>query len=189
MKVLLLDNYDSFTYNLYQLLKKNKAVKQVAVKRNDQIAEEEVSAYDKVVLSPGPGIPQEAGNMLNIIKAHAEKIPFLGVCLGHQALGEAFGAKLYNLENVHHGVSSEIFLKEEGLFAGLPPRLTVGRYHSWVIQEDDFPRETLNITARGADEEIMAIAHKKYPVFGIQFHPESIMTPMGNQIIENFLSL
>jgi anthranilate synthase component 2 len=186
MKILLLDNYDSFTYNLLHILRK--LGMNVEVHRNDQISLDEVERFDKILLSPGPGIPSEAGILLPLIERYAPTKSILGVCLGEQAIGEVFGAKLLNLTDVHHGVASEIqVLKPEPLFDGLPPIFTAGRYHSWVVDHQDFP-DCLEITAIDTEEgQIMALRHKNYNVRGIQFHPESILTPEGKKIIENWI--
>ena len=186
-KTLLFDNYDSFTYNLHHLLRELGA--RVEVRRNDQISLDEVDGYDQIVLSPGPGIPEEAGLLLPLIHRFAPTKRILGVCLGEQAIGEAFGAKLINLKEVYHGVSSRIQVvsKDEILFKGLPESFEAGRYHSWVVDEKDFP-ECLEITARDAEKGlIMAIRHRQYDVRGIQFHPESVLTPNGRNMIQNWL--
>lgn len=186
-KTLLFDNYDSFTYNLHHLLRELGA--RVEVRRNDQISLDEVDGYDQIVLSPGPGIPEEAGLLLPLIRRFAPTKRILGVCLGEQAIGEAFGAKLINLKEVYHGVSSRIQVvsKDEILFKGLPESFEGGRYHSWVVDEKDFP-ECLEITARDAEKGlIMAIRHRQYDVRGIQFHPESVLTPNGRNMIQNWL--
>lgn len=188
MRILLLDNYDSFTYNLLHLVKELGAV-DVTVARNDQIALDEIEQFDKIILSPGPGIPEEAGLLLPIIKRYAPTKPILGVCLGHQAIGEVFGAKLENLSEVVHGIQSTIQLTgDEALFSGLGKSMNVGRYHSWVISREGFPAE-LEITAISDEGQIMAIKHNSYNVHGIQFHPESVLTPKGRIIIQNFLNL
>lgn len=188
MKILVFDNYDSFTYNLVHLVEKIMHTK-VEVFRNDQITLENVKEYDKIILSPGPGIPEEAGLLLPLIKEYAATKSILGVCLGHQAIGEAFGGKLVNLSTVYHGVSTPITIdetKNAPLFEGLPEILEVGRYHSWIIAEENFPEE-LEITARDENNYIMALQHKTYDVQGVQFHPESVLTPMGEKILKNWL--
>lgn len=185
--ILLLDNYDSFTYNLLHILKELGA--QVEVHRNDRIALDEVERFEKILLSPGPGIPEEAGILLPLIRQYAPTKSILGVCLGEQAIGEAFGAKLINLPEVHHGISSEIqvLAGDEPLFQGLPPTFLAGRYHSWAVSKDAFP-PCLEITAEAVGEgEIMALRHRTYNVRGIQFHPESVLTPEGKKMIENWL--
>ncbi len=188
MKLLLLDNYDSFTYNLLHVVKEL-GVTDVEVHRNDQIALSEVARFDKIILSPGPGIPEEAGLLLPIIREYAPSKQILGVCLGHQAIGEAFGATLENLSEVYHGVQTPIdIIGESPLFAGLPKELAVGRYHSWVVSDKQFPA-CLEVTAMSREGQIMALRHKEYEVHGIQFHPESVLTPQGKQIIQNFLIL
>ena len=191
MKILVLDNYDSFTYNLVHLVEKITGVK-VEVWRNDQIPLENVKQFDKIILSPGPGIPVEAGLLLPLIKEYASSKSILGVCLGHQAIGEAFGGTLVNLTTVYHGVSTPIEVKSENskvkspLFSGLPERFDVGRYHSWVVSDQDFPVE-LEITAVDDNGYIMGLQHKTYDVQGVQFHPESVLTPDGEKILRNWL--
>ncbi|MDR1524822.1 MAG: aminodeoxychorismate/anthranilate synthase component II [Tannerella sp.] len=186
MKCLLFDNYDSFTYNLYHILRELGV--DTDVYRNDKISLEEVAAYDKIVLSPGPGIPSEAGLLLPLIERYAPVKSILGVCLGEQAIAEVFGAKLLNLKEVYHGVCSDIkVVAKDPLFEGLGPWFRAGRYHSWVVSEDDFP-ECLEITAVDAETgRIMGIRHRRYDVRGIQFHPESILTPQGKKMIENWI--
>lgn len=185
-KILLFDNYDSFTYNLLHILKELGA--DVEVHRNDQIALDEVARFDKILLSPGPGIPEEAGILLPLIRRYAPTKSILGVCLGEQAIGEAFGAKLVNLQEVHHGECSDIrILRPDPLFDGLDGFLRAGRYHSWVVSREDFP-DCLEITAEDtAEKQIMALRHREYDVRGIQFHPESVLTPKGKLIIRNWL--
>jgi anthranilate synthase component 2 len=188
MKILVFDNYDSFTYNLVHLVEKITHEK-VDVYRNDQMAMEKVKEYDKIILSPGPGIPEEAGLLLPLIKEYASIKSILGVCLGHQAIGQAFGGKLINLLTVYHGVATPIKIdstKNAPLFEGLPETLEVGRYHSWIITEENFPDE-LEVTARDDNNYIMALQHKKYDVQGVQFHPESVLTPDGEKILRNWL--
>lgn len=192
MKILVFDNYDSFTYNLVHLVEKITAEK-VAVCRNDQITLEEVAAYDKIILSPGPGIPKEAGLLLQVIKEYASTRSILGVCLGHQAIAEAFGGTLLNLSTVFHGVATPIALshplavtRTNGVLQGLPDVIDVGRYHSWIVSDDHFP-EALEVTARDANGYIMALQHKIFDVQGVQFHPESVLTPTGEQILNNWL--
>lgn len=190
MKILVFDNYDSFTYNLVHLVEKITHTK-VEVYRNDQLPLENVKKYDKIILSPGPGIPEEAGLLLPLIKEYAATKPILGVCLGHQAIGEAFGGELVNLSTVFHGVATEISVspQEDGgtyLFEGLPARIEVGRYHSWILSDQNFPEE-LEITARDDNNYIMAIQHKKFDIQGVQFHPESVLTPEGEKMLNNWL--
>lgn len=186
MKILVFDNYDSFTYNLVHLVEKITHGK-VDVHRNDRIPLEKVKDYDKIILSPGPGIPEEAGLLLPLIKEYASSKSILGVCLGHQAIGEAFGGKLVNLSTVFHGVATNCQLSIENcqLFKGLPQTIEAGRYHSWVVSEENFPNE-LEITARDETGMIMALQHKNYDVQGVQFHPESVLTPLGEEILKNW---
>jgi len=194
MNILVFDNYDSFTYNLVHLVEKIIHGK-VTVKRNDQIELEEVNAFDKIILSPGPGVPAEAGLLIPLIKAYASSKSILGVCLGHQAIGEAFGGVLHNLSTVYHGVATPVQLqatsrkpRANDIFQGFDQTLTVGRYHSWIVSEDHFPDE-LEITARDEHNYIMAMQHKTYDVQGVQFHPESVLTPDGEKILRNWLQL
>jgi len=187
-KILVFDNYDSFTYNLVHLVEKLLHQK-VEVHRNDKIPLEKVKEYDKIILSPGPGIPEEAGLLLPLIKEYAASKSILGVCLGHQAIGEAFGGKLTNLSTVYHGVATPVkILRTGGLFEGLSEELEVGRYHSWVISEEGFP-DDLEVTARDENNYIMALRHKTLDVQGVQFHPESVLTPKGEQILKNWLKV
>ena len=187
-KILVFDNYDSFTYNLVHLVEKLLHQK-VEVHRNDKIPLEKVKEYDKIILSPGPGIPEEAGLLLPLIKEYAASKSILGVCLGHQAIGEAFGGKLTNLSTVYHGVATPVkILRTGGLFEGLSEELEVGRYHSWVISEEGFP-DDLEVTARDENNYIMALRHKTLDVQGVQFHPESLLTPKGEQILKNWLKV
>ena len=187
MKILVFDNYDSFTYNLVHYIR-NLGYENLDIVRNDRIALEDVALYDKIILSPGPGIPSESGILSELIKTYAATKSIFGVCLGEQAIGEVFGAKLKNLRHVYHGVSSEIRVTDpdEPLFRGLPPVFEAGRYHSWIVGDEDFPDE-LKITAVDSDDNIMALAHRKYDVRGVQFHPESVLTPYGNEILKNWL--
>lgn len=186
MRILVFDNYDSFTYNLVHLVEKILHQK-VEVYRNDQIPLEKIKEFDKIILSPGPGVPSEAGLLLPLIREYAASKSILGVCLGHQAIGEAFGGKLVNLSTVYHGVATPVnILRRGGLFEGIPDVLEAGRYHSWVISEEDFPSE-LEVTARDANNYIMALRHTRLDVQGVQFHPESVLTPMGAQIVNNWL--
>lgn len=186
MKILLFDNYDSFTYNLLHILKELGA--DVEVHRNDKISLEEIERFDKILLSPGPGIPEEAGILLPLIRRYAPTKSILGVCLGEQAIGEAFGATLINLTDVHHGVCSDIrIVAKDPIFEGLEPGIRVGRYHSWAVSKENFP-DCLEITAVDTEEgQIMGLRHREYNVRGIQFHPESVLTPKGKTIIENWL--
>jgi len=184
--VLIIDNYDSFTYNLFHVVRKVGGY-ETQVCRNDEIALEDVGRFEKIILSPGPGIPREAGLLLSIIRRYAPIKSILGVCLGHQAIGEVFGATLKNPTQVPHGVQTPVrILRSDPLFDTLPEQFPAGRYHSWVISREDFPR-TLEITAESEDKQIMAIRHRQYDVHGIQFHPESVLTPQGEVIIRNFL--
>ena len=187
MKIAIIDNYDSFTYNLAHLVKALGA--EVTVLRNDQFNIEALEAYDKIILSPGPGIPSEAGLLLDVIKTYASRKPMLGVCLGHQAIGEAFGARLENLSEVFHGVATPAHIvADDPIFCGLPKTFTVGRYHSWVVATDQLP-DCLTVTAVSDEGQIMALRHKEYDIHGIQFHPESVLTPEGSIIIKNFIDL
>ena len=186
MKILVLDNYDSFTYNLVHLVM-SLGYDDVDVARNDKISLDEVEKYDKIILSPGPGIPSEAGLMLELIRRYAPTKSILGICLGEQAIGEAFGARLQNLADVYHGVDSRVTVTgDDVLFAGMEEGFEAGRYHSWVVSGDDFPAE-LKITAVDSEGRIMALAHRKYDVRGVQFHPESVLTPQGEKMINNWL--
>lgn len=186
MACLLIDNYDSFTYNLYHILLELGV--DVDVRRNDKISLDEVEEYDKILLSPGPGIPSEAGLLLPIIKRFAPTKSILGICLGEQAIGEVFGARLSNLSEVYHGVCSDIrVLTKDKLFTGLEPGFRAGRYHSWVVSKELFP-DCLEVTAVDAEEGyIMGLRHRQYDVRGIQFHPESVLTPQGKTIIANWI--
>ena len=187
MKILVFDNYDSFTYNLVQMIEQIMGEK-VEVFRNDQIELVEIEKYDKIVLSPGPGIPSEAGILLELIKKYAPTKSILGVCLGQQAIAEAFGGSLINLTEIYHGVATtaQTIKKEAMLLRDLPQNLEVGRYHSWAVNPEDFPEE-LEITSVDENGMIMSLQHKTYDVHAVQYHPESILTPDGRKIIENFL--
>lgn len=187
MKVLLLDNYDSFTYNLVHLLREIGGC-EVAVHRNDTITVADARAFDKILLSPGPGIPEEAGILLPLIREYLDQKPMLGVCLGHQAIAQACGANLVNLSAVYHGVATEMTLSAEPgfLFEGVPGAFRAGRYHSWAVEQGTLP-DAFRITAADASGEIMAFEHRQYPVAGVQFHPESIMTEHGKTMLENFI--
>ena len=187
MKILVLDNYDSFVYNLVHIL--HELGYETDVYRNDKIALSEVAKYDKILLSPGPGIPSEAGILLDLIKEYAPTKSILGVCLGHQAIGEAFGAKLLNLPIVLHGISSvnTILDTEDRLFKNVPVNIRIGHYHSWVIDKNTINGK-LKVTAEDKEGNIMALSHKEYDVKGVQFHPESVLTEHGKQIIENWLN-
>ena len=186
MKILIFDNYDSFTYNLVHLVEKIMHLK-VEVFRNNKIKLEDVKKYDKIILSPGPGIPDEAGLLLPLIKEYASTKSILGVCLGHQAIGEAFGGSLINLTKVFHGVATDCQLSNVNcrLFENMPEKFKIGRYHSWIVAEKNFPDE-LEVTATDDNNYIMAMQHKKYDIQGVQFHPESILTPEGEKIMRNW---
>jgi len=183
-KILVIDNYDSFTYNLVHYLEDLDC--EVVVKRNDQLTLDEVDAFEYVVLSPGPGIPDEAGLLKEIIAAYSPTKKILGVCLGQQAIGEVFGGSLINLDEVYHGIATKIKItKKDILFEGLPEKIEVGRYHSWVVHPD-LP-EVLEATSIDENGQIMSIRHKTYDVCAVQFHPESVLTPHGKKILENWL--
>lgn len=187
-KILIIDNYDSFTYNLVHLV--NELGLQCEVWRNDKFAIEDVDAYDKIILSPGPGIPSEAGLLLDVIKKYAPTKSIFGVCLGQQAIAEVFGGSLYNLSQPMHGIATPIKVidGQEELFQGLPDTFKVGRYHSWVVSSDGLP-DVLKVTAIDeADNSIMALSHREYDVRGVQFHPESILTEYGKEIMQNWLT-
>ncbi|MCB0630072.1 MAG: aminodeoxychorismate/anthranilate synthase component II [Saprospiraceae bacterium] len=187
MKVLVLDNYDSFTYNLVQYIQEILGEK-IDVFRNDEISLDEVDRYDVIILSPGPGLPGEAGIMPELIKRYAPSKMILGVCLGHQAIGEAFGGQLENLTNVFHGIETpvQVIVEHEVLFEGVNENFQAGRYHSWVVSREAFP-ESLEVTAVAENDVIMAMRHRDFAVWGVQFHPESIMTTEGMKMLENFL--
>ncbi|MFN4284659.1 MAG: anthranilate synthase component II [Lacibacter sp.] len=194
MKLLVFDNYDSFTYNLVHLVEKILG-HSVDVVRNDQLSLEDVAVYDKIILSPGPGIPEEAGLLLPLIQRYAPEKSILGVCLGHQAIAEAFGGSLMNLQTVFHGVATPVHVlpeavattaKAENLFAGLPETFEAGRYHSWVVNQDRLP-DCITVTAVDDSGMIMALRHNQYDVQGVQFHPESVLTPCGETILRNWL--
>lgn len=190
-KILIFDNYDSFTYNLVHIVEKLKNTK-VDVFRNDEIDLEKINEYDKIILSPGPGLPAQSGLLLPLIKEFASTKSILGVCLGQQAIAEAFGGSLVNLSTVFHGVATSIKINKNrvsrvnDIFLDLPNEIMVGRYHSWVVNKNDFPKE-LKITAEDEDGEIMALEHLKYDLQAVQFHPESVMTPDGEKMISNWL--
>ncbi len=184
LRVLLVDNYDSFTYNLVQLL--DEAGAAVTVVKNDALNFDKIRNFDKILLSPGPGLPVEAGQLLALIQEFSEEKPILGVCLGHQAIAEVFGGRLVNLETVYHGIRQEIELGEDALFRNVPKKTTVGLYHSWAVAEP-LPTD-LEVTARSPDGVVMALRHRRFDVCGVQFHPESYMTPEGARMIENWLS-
>ncbi len=186
MKTLVIDNYDSFTYNLVQIIEKILNEK-VDVFRNDEISLDEIDKYDKIILSPGPGIPDEAGILKKVIKKYAPTKSIFGVCLGEQAIGEVFGAKLENMKEVYHGVATKMNVTaNDKLFENIPQEFDAGRYHSWIVSKEQLPDE-LEITCEDEEGRIMALKHKTYDVSGVQFHPESVLTPQGYKIIENFL--
>ena len=186
-KLLIIDNYDSFTYNLVQYVQEL-TNEQPDVYRNDKITLKEIDAYDSIILSPGPGVPSEAGILLSLIKEYASTKKILGVCLGHQAIGEAFGASLLNLKDVFHGVATEMqhFNQDDPLYKNIPNKFMAGRYHSWVIEKTTLPEEFI-INCTDEYDEIMGIRHRNLPVFGVQYHPESILTQNGKTILKNFL--
>ncbi len=187
MKVVIIDNYDSFTYNLSHLVKELGA--EVTVVRNDQFELADLEQYSKIILSPGPGIPSEAGLLLDVIRTYAGKKPILGVCLGHQAIGEVFGAKLENLSDVFHGVATPCHIvADDPIFSGLERDITIGRYHSWVVSREDLP-DCLEVTAESDEGQIMALRHRELNVRGIQFHPESVLTPDGRKMLQNWMFL
>ena len=186
--IVMIDNYDSFTYNLVHLVKELGA--DITVYRNDQFKLEDLDEFDKIMLSPGPGIPEEAGLLLPVIKAYAGKKPILGICLGEQAIGESFGGTLTNLSDVFHGVQTPVTIlrdNDDYIFAGMDDTIQVGRYHSWVVDRDSMP-ECLVVTAVSEEGQVMALTHREYDIQGIQFHPESVLTPEGKTIINNFLN-
>ncbi len=182
--ILLIDNYDSFTYNLVHYLEDLEA--QITVVRNDKITPHECESFDAVVLSPGPGIPSEAGNLMAIINHMKDKKPLLGICLGHQAITEVFGGEIVNLDNVYHGVATTMQHNKSPLFKNIATPFQAGRYHSWAAANDSFP-QVLEVTATDENNQIMALQHKSLPIYGVQFHPESIMTPDGKTMLKNFL--
>jgi len=186
--IIVIDNYDSFTYNLVHYIEKITGIR-VDVYRNDEITIEEVKKYDKILLSPGPGIPIEAGIMLELIRKLGPTKSILGVCLGHQAIGEAFGGTLTNLDNVYHGIASEIkvLTPNDPLYKGLPEKFNVGRYHSWVVAKENLP-DCFTITSIDEHGLIMGISHKQYNIRGVQYHPESVLTENGLQLIENWIN-
>ncbi len=189
MKVLMIDNYDSFTYNIVQYLYELGV--DVIVRRNDEIGVKDIGRIenlDAIVISPGPCTPNEAGISVDVIKEYKGKFPILGVCLGHQSIGSAFGAKIIKAKCLMHGKTSEIFHNQRGIFKGIPSPFKAVRYHSLVIDEKTLP-ENIEITARSDDNEVMAIEHKDYPIWGVQFHPESVLTDYGKKLLENFLEL
>jgi len=187
MKVLVLDNYDSFTYNLVHILRELNV--SLEVFRNDQIALDAVGQYDKILLSPGPGVPSEGGIMPELLDRYKDSKSILGVCLGHQAIGESFGGKLHNLSKVFHGIVTDIEIVEsDALFNGIPNQYKVCRYHSWVISRDGFPEDMI-VTSQDSEGTVMSIRHSAYDVRGLQFHPESVMTEHGIQLMKNWIEL
>ncbi len=188
MKILVLDNYDSFTYNLVQYIERV-VRKPIDVRRNDQISLDEISSYDKILISPGPGIPNEAGITLDLIREYGATKSILGVCLGHQAIAEAFGGSIRNLSTVYHGVMGQMKQTKAGdyLFEGVPTEFDAGRYHSWVVEADTFPSQ-LEVTVENDEGYIMALRHKEYDVRGVQFHPESVLTEYGGKMILNWVN-
>lgn len=188
-KLLVLDNYDSFTYNLVHFIREHGGF-EMDVIRNDQITSEEVAQYERIVLSPGPGLPEESGILKEVIRRYAPTKKIFGVCLGMQAMAEVFGGTLLNLQDVFHGVASPIYREpvEDLILNGVAKEFMGGRYHSWVVNEKGFP-EDLVITSRDSDGNIMSLHHKSFPLYGVQFHPESILTPEGKNMINNFLNL
>lgn len=191
MKILIFDNYDSFTYNLVHIVEKIIHAK-VDVFRNNKISLEKIKQYDKIILSPGPGLPCESGLLLDLIKEYAASKSLLGVCLGQQAIAESFGGQLENLKQVYHGVATRINVHEKrtvtknDLFKSLPSQLEVGRYHSWIVSKNNFPSQ-LEVTAEDENGIIMALRHRTFDVQAVQFHPESVLTPMGERIMRNWL--
>ena len=187
MKVVIIDNYDSFTYNLSHLVKELGA--EVTVLRNDQFDLTDLEQFNKIILSPGPGIPSEAGLLLDVIRTYAGRKPILGVCLGHQAIGEVFGGKLENLSDVFHGVATPCHIvADDPIFSGIDRDITVGRYHSWVVAREGFP-DCLEVTAVSDEGQVMALRHRELNVRGIQFHPESVLTPDGHKMLQNWMFL
>ncbi|MBQ9169573.1 MAG: aminodeoxychorismate/anthranilate synthase component II [Bacteroidaceae bacterium] len=186
MKIVIIDNYDSFTYNLSHLVKALGA--EVTVFRNDQFEMPWLEAFDKIILSPGPGIPSEAGLLLDVIRSYAGRKPILGVCLGHQAIGEVFGGTLLNLSDVYHGVATPVDVTtDDYLFEGLPKTFEVGRYHSWVVDTEGLP-DCLEVTSVSQEGFIMSLRHREFDIRGIQYHPESVLTPAGETIVKNWLN-
>ncbi len=186
MKILVLDNYDSFTYNLVQYIERIEGT-EVTVRRNDKISLEEIDQFDKILISPGPGVPDEAGITKELISKYGETKSILGVCLGHQAIAEVFGGSIRNLDTVYHGVAAEMnrIVDDEKLFTGIPKKFDAGRYHSWIVNEE-IP-DCLEVTVRNSKGDVMALRHKKYKVRGVQFHPESVLTGYGALMIKNWV--
>lgn len=188
-KILVLDNYDSFTYNLVHYLHQL-TNEEVDVFRNDEISVDEVGKYDKILLSPGPGIPVESGILLDLIKTYAPTKSIMGVCLGHQAIAEAFDGKLINMDKVYHGVATpiQVLTPDDPLYQGIPEKIEVGRYHSWLVDKDALP-DCFTITSVDDEGKIMGISHKEFDVRGVQYHPESVLTEHGLKIMENWLKI
>ncbi len=185
MKILILDNYDSFTYNIVHAVREL-GLNPVVV-RNDKITLPEIEEYDKIIISPGPGIPSEAGILPDLLKEYAGKKPILGVCLGHQAIAENFGAKLENLKEVYHGVQTLAYKSaDDYILKAFPNEFPIGRYHSWIVSNEDFPEELI-VTSRDDEGNIMSLRHRDFDIHGVQFHPESLLTPNGVKVIEAFL--
>lgn len=187
--ILVIDNYDSFTYNLVYYIEKITGEK-TDVYRNDEITIDEVDRYKKILLSPGPGIPNEAGICLDLVRRYAPTKSIIGICLGHQAIAEAFGGRLLNLSQVHHGVKSQVTIlnNREPLFSGIPAILEAGRYHSWVVERDSLP-SCFTITCEDKEGIVMGISHKQYDLRGLQFHPESVLTEYGMDIMRNWIEM
>ncbi len=189
-KILVLDNYDSFTFNLVHIIRELGMGDAMEVYRNDKISVEEVFAYDKILLSPGPGLPEDAGNMKSIIRRYGAEKHILGICLGHQGIAEVYGASLFNMDEVLHGIATptRIIVKEDPIFQDIPSTFTVARYHSWSVKKQSV-NGALNILAEDDEGRIMALKHKEYSVYGMQFHPESIITEHGKKLMNNWLDL
>ncbi len=187
MKILVIDNYDSFTYNLVQYIERIEGT-EVTVVRNDKISLDDVEPFDKILISPGPGVPDEAGITKPLIARYGESKSILGVCLGHQSIAEVYGGSIINLRNVYHGVSSEMkqTVNDDYLFRGVPGEFDAGRYHSWIVAEPDLP-ECLEVTVRNNEGQIMAMRHREFDVRGVQFHPESVLTEYGGMMIKNWI--
>lgn len=186
MNILIIDNYDSFTYNLVQYVKESPIATKVSVLRNDAFELAELAVYDAFILSPGPGLPKESGLLLEVIKTYGNEKPILGICLGHQAIAEAFGGGLKRLEKVYHALASRISHSGGPIFRDLPSSLMVGRYHSWVVEALG---PELEMTAVDEQDVVMACAHKSLPIYGLQFHPESVLSPEGRKLVDNFLGI
>ena len=186
MRILVLDNYDSFTYNIVHILREIASI-DISVIKNDNIKMNEIKTYDKIILSPGPSLPKDAGKMKELILKYYKTKPILGICLGHQAIAENFGAKLFNMKEPYHGVQSKIFLKDDYIFHGIKSEIKGCRYHSWSVSNKNLPEE-LNIIAKDEKGVIMGVSHKKFDIKGIQFHPESIQTKDGFKMVHNFIN-